>query len=360
MSTATFISIFLAMAITTRAVFAIDLAQAARVDALFKYFDQPNAPAASVMVIYQGKSVFSKSYGLADLVTKTPCTTNTNVRLASVRKQFTALAVLILAERGSLALDERLPALFPEFPAYGKQITVRQLLTHTSGLIDYEDVIPPGTTLPVLDQDVLCILVTQDKTCVAPGAQYRYSNSGFTLLALVGEARSGQTFARFLQENIFQPLTMANTLAYEPVLFVVSNRAFGPTKKSNAWERTDQSLTSAVLGDGGIYSSLTDFGKWDQSLYRSKLVSERTLRAAFTPHTPTDQPRRSNGYGWYLTAYRGLKVIYHSGETIGPRTRLVRIPERRFASSSWPTARTRSWRICRCGLRTWRGLSNEI
>lgn len=331
MKTAGIISTFVAMAITTKTAFALDAAQAARVDALFKDFDHPNAPGASVMVIHNGKPVFAKGYGLSDLLIKTPCTTNTNFRLASVSKQFTAMAVLMLAEHGKLKLDEQLTAFFPEFPAYGKQTTVNHLLTHTSGLLDYEDLIPPGTTIPVLDQDVLRILMAQDKTYFTPGSQFRYSNSGFALLALIVEARSGQRFARFLKENIFAPLKMTNTLAYEPGLSVVPSRAFGHTQKSNVWQRTDQSLTSSVLGDGGIYSSLTDLFKWDQSLYKSKLVSERTLRAAFTPHSPTDKPGRSYGYGWYLTEYHGLKVIYHGGESIGFRTRLVRIPEKHFA-----------------------------
>ena len=369
---ATIISTFFAIAMTTKTVFALDAAQAARVDALFKDFDHPNAPGASVMVIHNGKSVFAKGYGLADLVTKTPCTTNTNFRLASVSKQFTAMAVLILSERGKLKLDEKLTDFFPEFPAYGKQITVQQLLTHTSGLLDYEVLIPPGTTIPVLDQDVLRLVMdsTSDapkfgvqnvtwtenaaeneaklkreldrqstvatqtnklKTYFPPGSQYRYSNTGFSLLALVVEARSGQKFARFLKENIFEPLKMTNTLAYEAGLSAVPNRAFGHTQRSNVWQRTDQSLTSSVLGDGGIYSSLHDLFKWDQSLYKSKLVSERKLRAAFTPHMQTDKPGRSYGYGWYLTEFRGLKVIYHSGETIGFRTRLFRIPEKHFS-----------------------------
>lgn len=310
---------------------ALDAAHTARVDALFKDFDHPNAPGASVMVIHHGKSIFAKGYGLADLVTKTPCTTNTSFRLASVSKQFTAMAVLMLADQGRLKLDEKLTDFFPEFPAYGKEITVSNLLTHTSGLPDYEGLVPPGTTIPVLDQDVLRILVAQDKTNFPPGSQYRYSNSAYALLALIVEVRSAQKFARFLKENIFEPLKMTNTLAYEQGLSIVPNRAFGHSLKSNVWTRTDQSLTSAVLGDGGIYSSLADLMKWDQSLYKPKLVSERVLRMAFTPHTPTDKPGRSYGFGWYLTEHRGLKVVYHSGETIGFRSRLFRIPEKHFS-----------------------------
>ena len=372
MNKATLIVLFLTMTISAKSAHALDSATTARIDALFADFDHPNAPGASAMVIHNGKPVFAKGYGLANLEIKTPCTTNTNFRLASVTKQFTAMAVLILAEHEKLKLDERLTDFFPEFPAYGKQITVNHLLTHTSGLLDYEDLIPPGTTIPVLDQDVLRLLIayTGDSprvgvhavawtenaaqneenlkrelqqraarpaepqkrtTYFPPGSQFRYSNTGFSLLALIVEARSGQKFSRFLKENIFEPLKMANTLAYEQGLGVVPNRAFGHTPKDGKFERTDQSLTSSVLGDGGIYSSLTDLFKWDQALYKSKLVSERTLRVAFTPATPTDKPGRSYGYGWFIGEYRGLREIWHSGETIGFRTRIARFPDRKFS-----------------------------
>ena len=328
MNTVRLIGILMAMTISAKAASSADTV--ARIDALFASFDHPNAPGATVMVVRDGKPIFAKGYGLANLDTKSPCTTNTNFRLASVTKQFTAMAIMILAERNQLSLGESLTAFFPEFPAYGKAITVRHLLTHTSGLIDYEDVIPEGTTIPVLDQDVLRLLMKQDKTNFTPGSQYRYSNSAYALLALIVEVRSGQTFARFLKENIFEPLKMTSTLAYEEGFSSVPNRAFGHTLKSNRWLRTDQSLTSAVLGDGGVYSSVTDLARWDQALYKSKLVSEPMLRVAFSPLTPTDKPGRSYGFGWYITEYRGVKEIYHSGETIGFRTRLIRYPEKNF------------------------------
>jgi len=348
MNTVGYSALLMAMTISAKAAAGLDAGATARIDALFTGFDHPNAPGASVMVIHHGKPVFAKGYGLANLDTKTPCTTNTNFRLASVTKQFTAMAVMILVERKALSLDESLAAFFPEFPEYGKAITVRQLLTHTSGLIDYEDAIPEGTTIPVLDQDVLRLLIAADVkrrttsdaapnqsaaqtgTYFPPGSQYRYSNTAYALLALIVEVRSGQTFARFLRENIFEPLKMTNTLAYEQGYAPVPNRAFGHSLKSNVWQRTDQSLTSSVLGDGGIYSSVSDLFKWDQALYKARLVSEPMLRVAFSPLTPTDKPGRSYGFGWYVTRYRGLKEIYHSGETIGFRTRIVRYPEKKF------------------------------
>lgn len=330
-----FLTLLVAMTISVSAGGTLSPGQTAKVDALFADFNQPDVPGASVAIIRDGAVVFAKSYGLADLETKTRITPETNFRLASVSKQFTAMAVLILRERGKLSLDENLLAFFPEFPAFGKRITVRHLLTHTSGLLAYEDLIPEGTTIPVLDQDVLRILMANGATNTTPtyfpvGSQYRYSNSAYALLALIVEARSGQTFAHFLKENIFAPLGMTNTLAYEAGSSVVPNRSYGHSLRTNGWQRTDQSLTSSVLGDGGIYSSVTDLFKWDQALYTTKLVSAKTLEEAFTPKTPTDKPGKSYGYGWYLTEHRGVKQIWHSGESIGFRTRLVRIPDKKF------------------------------
>lgn len=342
----------------------------AQIEALFRDYSPVNGPGASVMVIRDGKPIFAKGFGLADLERKIHCTPNTAFRLASVSKQFTAMAILILAERGALSLDEKLTDFFPEFPAYGRQITVRHLLTHTSGLLDYEDEIPTGTTLPVLDRDVLRILLertgdapgagvhavawtenaaqnaarltselaeknqstsrSKPTTYFPPGTKFRYSNTGYSLLALIVEVRSGETFAGFLKKNIFEPLKMTNTLAYERGSSVVPNRAFGHTPRDGKFVRTDQSLTSSVLGDGGIYSSVVDLAKWDAALYGKKLVSEPMLRVAFSPAVETDKPGRSYGFGWYIGEYRGLREIWHSGDTIGFRTRIARFPEKKF------------------------------
>jgi CubicO group peptidase (beta-lactamase class C family) len=204
-------------------------------------------------------------------------------------------------------------------------------------------VIPPGTAIPVLDRDVLRLMLQQDKTYFPPGAKYRYSNTAYALLSLMVEVRSGKTFAAFLKENIFEPLQMTNTLAYEQGISVVPQRAFGytiPLTRPSATfsaadgesgiQRTDQSLTSAVLGDGGVYSSAVDLFKWDQALYTTTLVSAATLQQAFSPTTPTDKPDRHYGFGWYISEYRGLKEFWHSGETCGFTTGLARFPEKKF------------------------------
>ena len=300
------------------------------VDALFKDYDQPNVPGASVIVIREGKVLYKHAYGLADLEARTPATTKTNYRLASCTKQFTAMCIMILAERGRLSLDSPLSRFFPDYPAYGRNITVRQLLTHTSGLRAYEELIPPGRTAQLKDRDVLDLLELQTSTYFPPGSEYRYSNTGYAHLAMIVEKASGMTFAAFLKKNIFGPLKMHGTVAFEEGVSTVRNRAYGYSKKGGAFERTDQSLTSAVLGDGGIYSSVEDLFLWDQALYTNRLVSPGMLEQAWTPSILTSGKQSNYGFGWELGERNGLKTVRHGGSTIGFRTAILRIPEKKF------------------------------
>jgi CubicO group peptidase (beta-lactamase class C family) len=295
------------------------------IGALMKRYDGA-VPGASLLVVRNGSPVVIRSWGLSDLEQKIPATPATNYRLASVTKQFTAAAVLLLIEDGKVSLEDPVRKWFPSLPPALDQATISNLLTHTSGIIDYEDVMPPGTTTQLHDADVLRLLESQDSTYFKPGTSYQYSNSGYALLALLVERASGKTFATFLRERIFQPLGMNNTLAFEDGISTVSNRAFGYTMKDSTWQRKDQSTTSAVLGDGGIYSSIEDMAKWDAALYDSRLLSEESRRLAFTPHTATDEADVKYGFGWRITG----ETLWHSGETSGFRNVIVRYPQRRL------------------------------
>lgn len=297
---------------------------------LLREFDRPNAPGISAMVIRAGKPVFARSCGLADLDHQSPCTNRTNFRLASVTKQFTAMAILILADRGRLSLDECLADLFPGFPAYGRAVTIRHLLTHTSGLIDYERIMPKNLKLALNDLDVLRLLLRQRRTYFPPGARFRYSNSGYALLALAVEARSDQTFSAFLRRNIFEPLGMRQTVAYQEGLAQIANRAYGYTKTQRGYEQTDQSLTSSVLGDGGIYSSVADLFKWDQALEREGLMRGKWLGMAFAPSIATPLPNTAYGMGWYITPFKDTVQIWHSGNSVGFTSRITRFPQERL------------------------------
>ena len=297
---------------------------AAQIDDLMRRYDGAE-PGASLLVVREGEPVVRRAYGLANMEDGVAATPRTNYRLASVTKQFTAAAILLLVEEGRVRLDDRARAWLPTLPAATEAITIRHLLTHTSGLIDYEDVIPPSMTAQLHDADVLTLLQSQDRTYFAPGTSYRYSNSAYALLALIVGKASGKTFATFLRERIFLPLGMNDTVAYEEGISVVANRAFGYSKEQG-WRRTDQSQTSAVLGDGGIYSSIDDLAKWDAALYDERVLKKESLRLAFTSATPTDDPEVEYGFGWRITG----ETVWHSGESIGFRNVIVRYPKRRL------------------------------
>lgn len=296
------------------------------VDALMRDYSG-DVPGASVLVLRDGEPLLQRSYGQADLEAHVAATPRTNYRLASVTKQFTAAAILLLAEDGKLSLDDPLRKWLPSLPAATDPITLRQVLSHASGLVDYEDVMAPDATEQVHDIDVLHLLETQDRLYFAPGTDYRYSNSGYALLALVVGKASGKDFATFLRDRIFQPLGMAHTVAYEEGISTVADRAYGYSLVDGRWTRTDQSSTSAVLGDGGIYSSIDDLAKWDAALYDDRLLGTASRKLAFTAHTKTGEPDVDGyGYGWRIHG----EVLWHSGETMGFRNVIVRWPQRHF------------------------------
>jgi CubicO group peptidase (beta-lactamase class C family) len=297
------------------------------VDALMRDY-QGDVPGASVLVIENGKSVVSRSYGLADLEAHVAAKPQTNYRLASVSKQFTAASILLLAQDGKLSLDDPLRKWLPSLPASADAITLKHVLTHTSGLIDYEDVMAQDATEneQVHDADVLRLLESQDRTYFAPGSDYRYSNSGYALLALIVEKASGKRYAAFLHDRIFAPLGMRHTVAYEKGISTVADRAYGYSLIDGKWRRTDQSSTSAVLGDGGIYSSIDDLAKWDAALYDDRLLNAQSRKLASTPWTKTDDPAVEYGYGWRISG----DSQWHSGETIGFRNVIVRYPKARL------------------------------
>ncbi len=235
----------------------------AEVARIFVDYEGNDTPGAAVLVIHDGKKMLTATYGEARLEDGTPIQSDSNFRLASVTKQFTAMSILMLVERGKLSLDDTLYEIFPGFGDFAKDITVTNLLQHTSGLLDYEDFVPSDSPTQVHDNDVLEIMQATDHTYFTPGSEYRYSNSGYALIALMVEKYSGLTFPNFLEQNIFEPVGMTNTVAHVDGVDTVANRAFGYTVGENGVENTDQSPWSAVLGDGGIYTSLDDLFKWD-------------------------------------------------------------------------------------------------
>jgi CubicO group peptidase (beta-lactamase class C family) len=296
-----------------------------KIDALMRAY-QGAVPGACVAVLQGGAPIFSAAYGFADLEGAVAASSSTNYRIASMTKQFNAAAILLLAEQGRLSIEDPVRRWLRTLPDAADAITIRHLLTHTSGLIDFEEVILPGTSEQLRDADVLRLLEAENRVYFASGTQYRYSNSGYVLLALLVEAVSGMSFAAFLRERIFKPLHMDTTMVLEAGATDVPHRAFGYSAAGRSWVRTDQSLTSATLGDGGIYSSVDDLAKWDAALYDERLMRAQSLRLAFTPAIQTDDACVQYGFGWCITG----ETQWHSGESIGFRSVIVRYPARQF------------------------------
>jgi CubicO group peptidase (beta-lactamase class C family) len=356
-----------------------------KIDALFAPLADEHSPGLAVLVVKDGKKLFARGYGVRDVQTAAKIDERTNFRLASCSKQFTAMAVMLLVHDGKLRYDQKLTDIFPNFPSYGKPITIRNLLNHTAGLEDYETLMDRATArnaakhLPpkwteanqIQDAEVLTLLEQTDHRLFAPGTQWYYSNSGYVVLGLVVAKVSGQPFREFLRQRIFAPLQMDHTIAYERDKNEIINRAYGHTKEGNTWKQTDQSSTSATLGDGGIYSSLEDLAKWDEALRTNQLLSKEEMQPALTPVTlaftsPSPSPCVTNslaslnpartasesnlplcndsqprwpaksdrpegtpaeyGFGWFLDPYRGHPRTWHYGETMGFRSYITHFP----------------------------------
>lgn len=307
---------------------------------IFQPLADSESPGLAVIVLKEGKPVFERAYGLANLASKSTNTTVTDFRLASFTKQFTAMCIMLLVHDGKLSYDEALTKVFPDFPAYGDAITIRMLLNHTSGLKDYEDLYAaqfPGLEdhkIPqIKDAQILALMEKQTATDFPSGSQWRYSNTGYAMLAMVVEKVSGKPFGEFLHDRIFVSLGMKNTLAYEKGKNEVPHRALGYTKTNGNWAEADQSSTSAVLGDGGIYSNVEDLAKWDRALREHTLLSASEMQAATTPvkvagGAKTDDGEASEyGFGWFLDPYEGRKRMWHSGTTTGFRTYIERFTD---------------------------------
>ncbi|ANO53317.1 serine hydrolase domain-containing protein [Woeseia oceani] len=297
---------------------------AADVDNLFSRYQGDDVPGAAVMVIRDGDVVLERTYGMANLEDGIAIAPTSNFRLASITKQFTASSIMLLVEQGKLSLDDTLSDSFDEFPAYGREITLRHLLQHNSGLIDYEGMIPDDYAGQVSDRDALRMMYDVSETYFPPGSEYRYSNTGYAVLAMLIEDITGMPFARFLQEHIFEPLGMDNTVAYQRGVSTVANRAYGYTVDNGKVSFSDQSTTSAVLGDGGIYTSLRDYYKWDQALYTERILSQKSLRQMWTGNFG------DYGLGWRVDRKNGHRRLHHDGSTSGFRNYVIRYPDHRM------------------------------
>ncbi len=322
-------------------------------DSVFGGLVKPDEPGFAALIRIGGRTAYTRTEGVTDLHAKTKIDAHTNFRLASFTKQFTAMAIMLLVHDGKLRYEETLTEIFPDYPAYGKTITVRNLLNHTSGLPDYEDLMDAvektkgpiwSPQKQIQDAEVLELLEKENAGKFAPGTGWSYSNSGYVVLGLIVAKVSGQPYGKFLHERIFAPLKMNHTIVYQEGKNEVTNRAYGHSKEGNVLRETDQSSTSATLGDGGVYSNLEDLAKWDDALRNHTLLSEKEFQSPLTPvklndgsqpHWPLE-PNDDNlhpgkpvsyGFGWFLDPYEGHQRMWHTGSTVGFRTVIERFTE---------------------------------
>lgn len=297
-----------------------------KIDQLLTPYEIADGPGFSMAVVKDGQIIYEKSVGLADPQSKLASGKYTNYRLASVTKQFTAFGVLQLNQAGQLSVEDLIQKYLPELPAYAKEIKIRHLLTHNSGLVDYEDLIVGK--IPVLDKDVLTLLANQDTLRFAPGTDYSYSNTGYSLLALIIERVSGQRYPDYISHHIFKPLGMDSS-AFNVKGMHIPNRSYGYSKRGSGYELTDQSTSSYVLGDGGIYSSVNDMVKWQNSLHTSKLIKGNPLQLV-KMCSYNVEGQYTYASGWRIDQRKGMECYHHSGESVGYRNFHIYVPEKKI------------------------------
>ena len=284
----------------------------------------PEGSGFAVMVVKNGKIAFSKGWGMANIESNIPFTPNTPSNLASLSKQFTATAILILYERGKLNLDTKIIEHFPEFPIAWSEITIHHLLTHQSGIPNYTDLLEDGVTGydGLTNQRAFELVLQEDNLDFTPGKQASYSNSGYLILAMLVERITDKSYADFLKETIFEPLDMDSTFVSDESVVYPQNVALPYDENNELYKYKEY-----TYGAGGIYSTLHDIYKWDQALYTDKIVSQSTLQLAFTGYTGGDN---DYGYGWMVGQHGKYPAYRHGGFMPGFLNYIYRVPGRNF------------------------------
>ena len=306
----------------------------ARVDSLMSSIYQSGSPGAAIAVIKNGSVVFKKGYGLADLDSRARVTTATNFNICSLTKQFTAYAILQLQQEGKLSLDDKLSRFFPDFvPGVANKVSVRQLLTHSSGIKDHYPYVDRARYKEFWDKDVLTALRTIDSVNFPPGSRYRYSNTAFCLLALIIEKLSGETYPEYLRNHVFVPLNMLRSNVIHPE-WRISDRAFGYECDKDTFKISDanQSLFFSTMGDGGVYTSIDDYLRWITAIQQKMVVKPDLVQEAQSAQFPIDTARKLfYGFGWFVAGSGDSRLVYHTGSNGGFRTIVLTKPAAKYA-----------------------------
>jgi CubicO group peptidase (beta-lactamase class C family) len=317
-----------AAALAAPAAHAADETLAARIDAVMAEVYKPGEPGAAIIVRKDGRTVFRKGYGLADLELGVPVAPDMVFRLGSITKQFTAVAVLLLAQEGRLGLQDEITRFLPDYPTQGKKITIEHLLTHTSGIQSYTDM---PEWLPLWRKDFTLkelIDFFKDKPMTFdPGTSWAYNNSGFILLGAVIEKVSGQTYASFVEERIFKPLNMKDS-CYDSTERVIPRRVPGYQKgQGGGFVNAPYLSMSQPYAAGSLVSTVDDLSVWSEAVFAGKLVRKDWLGKAFTPYKLQNGESSGYGYGWFIADFAGHRSIEHGGGINGFTTYEMTFPD---------------------------------
>lgn len=307
--------------------------QEVKIDALFSKWNKKNTPGGSIGVIKDGRLIFSKGYGMANLDYNIPNGPKTVFKIASTSKQFTAASIIILAQQGKLSLQDKLSTYFPKFPSYADNITIQHLLNHTSGIRDYIILARLSGLGPndyYTDKTVGKLLMSQQELNFNPGEEFVYSNSGYWLLSQIVKKVSGEPLAVFAKKNIFDPLEMKNSRFHDNFIEVVKNRATGyrSNRKGGFYEYM---TTLNMVGDGGLITTINDLAKWDASFYDTSIFDKDFWKLMLRLGTLNNGEKTVYASGLAIKNYKGLEVIHHSGSFVGYRTQFIRFPEAKFS-----------------------------
>jgi CubicO group peptidase (beta-lactamase class C family) len=311
-----------------------DEKSAAAVDEVFSDFTKPGSPGCALAVYRDGKIIYAKGYGLADIEENVAITPQTVFDIGSTSKQFTAASIVLLEKKGKLSVNDDVRKYIPELPSYEQKITLLQLLNHTSGLRDYLTLMElAGINFDnvTTDADALALIARQKALNFAPGSEWLYSNTGFFLLSLVVQRASGKTLRDFAAENIFVPLDMSHTQYRDNHKELIADRALAYDEQENKSEYTLNVSYFEQTGDGAVHTSVDDLLKWDENFYSPRVGGKAFLSELQEPGKLNDGKILDYAKGLFLQDYRGLHTVNHGGAWGGYRAELLRFPEQHFS-----------------------------
>jgi len=306
-----------------------------RIDKLALQTVKPDGPGCAILVVDDGKVVFKRAYGIADMETGLPITTATAFNIASVTKQFTAACIALLVEQRQISLDDDIRKYLPEMPAYEAPVRIRHLIHHISGVRDFALLsflkgLPLDETYP--EPVLLDLLARQKELNFRPGEARSYSNSGYFLLGVIIRRVTGMSVGEYAEKHLFRPLGMTHTSYHRDPERIGKNFAVGHVPDgAGKYRRTYVALDTRDFGFGGIYTTVGDMYQWDQNFYQNKIGGENFNTLLLTRGTLNNGEPLTYAFGLEIGAHGGLRTVSHQGGSLGYNAFIVRFPERKFS-----------------------------